>query len=62
MGFYYLLLLFAGVVLLIVGALKKIKKVFFPYVLGIAFIVISVLLLMPGSSDFISKLLIYLFY
>jgi hypothetical protein len=62
MGFYYLLLLFIGVVLVILSALKKVKKVFSVYILGSAFIVISVILLMPGSSDFISKLLIYLFY
>lgn len=61
MGFYYLLILFTGVVLLMVGALKRVKKVLPVYVLGSVFIVISVLLLMPGSSDFISNLLIYLF-
>lgn len=62
MGFYYLLLLIIGVILLIVGALKKdvsrsVKIVISLFVIGILFIVISLLLLMPGSSDIISELM-----
>ncbi|EKN66672.1 hypothetical protein BABA_14482 [Neobacillus bataviensis LMG 21833] len=62
MGFYYLLLLFIGVVLLIAGALKKgvsisVKIVIFLFVIGILFIVTSLILLMPGSSDLITKLI-----
>jgi zinc transporter ZupT len=62
MGFYYLLLLFIGVILLIVGALKKdvsrsVKIVVFLFVIGILFIATSLLLLMPGSSDIISELI-----
>ncbi|WP_413305472.1 hypothetical protein AA0X95_03630 [Bacillus sp. 1P10SD] len=66
MGFYYLLLLFIGVVLLGVGVLKgffaPVKKSMLLSVTGIVFIVTSLLLLMPGSSDVISKLLTSLFY
>ncbi|PEQ83676.1 hypothetical protein CN481_23830 [Bacillus sp. AFS006103] len=62
MGFYYLLLLFIGVILLIVGALKKdvsrsVKIVIFLFIIGILFIATSLLLLMPGSSDIISELI-----
>ena len=62
MGFYYLLLFFIGIVLLIAGALKKdvsrsVKIVIFLFVVGVLFIVMSVLLLMPGSSDIISELM-----
>ncbi|MFE4133880.1 MULTISPECIES: hypothetical protein [Peribacillus] len=62
MGFYYLLLLLIGVVLLIVGALWKdvswsVKIVIFLFVVGILFIVLAIILLMPGSSDIISELL-----
>ncbi|MFZ7943452.1 MULTISPECIES: hypothetical protein [Bacillaceae] len=62
MGFYYLLLLFIGVVLLIAGALKKdvslsVKIVIFLFVIGILFIVSSLILLMPGSSDLIAELM-----
>jgi hypothetical protein len=62
MGFYYLLLLFIGVVFLIVGSLKKdvsrsVKIVIFLFVIGVLFIVTSLLLLMPGSSDIISELI-----
>lgn len=62
MGFYYLLWFIIGVVLLIVGALKKdvsrsFKIVISLFVIGILFIVISLLLLMPGSSDIISELM-----
>jgi uncharacterized protein (DUF983 family) len=62
MGFYYLLLLLIGVVLLIAGALWKdvswsIKIVTFLFVVGILFIVLAIILLMPGSSDIIAELL-----
>ncbi|MDR6121080.1 hypothetical protein QFZ87_000677 [Bacillus sp. SLBN-46] len=66
MGFYYLLLLFIGVVLLVIGVLKgffdTVKKAMFLLVNGFVFIVTSLLLLLPGSSDVISKLLTFLFY
>jgi hypothetical protein len=54
MGFYYLLLFVIGVALLITGAVKKIISLI---VIGILFIVISLLLLFPGSSDFIFNLM-----
>lgn len=62
MGFYYLLLLLMGVILLIVGALRKdvsrsVKIVAFLFVVGILFIFLSIILLMPGSSDIIAELL-----
>jgi hypothetical protein len=61
-GFYYLLLLLMGVILLIVGALRKdvsrsVKIVAFLFVVGILFIFLSIILLMPGSSDIIAELL-----
>ena len=62
MGFYYLLLLLIGVVLLFAGALWKgvswsAKFVIFLFVVGILFIVFAIILLMPGSSDVIAILL-----
>ncbi|OOP65922.1 hypothetical protein BWZ43_23685 [Heyndrickxia oleronia] len=62
MGFYYILLLLIGVVFLIVGALNKnvsrsIKIVIFFVVFGILFIVTSLILLMPGSTEIISDLI-----
>lgn len=62
MGFYYLLLLVIGIVLIVIGALKKdvprsVKIVIFLFVIGIVFIVMSLILLLPGSSDVIAELL-----
>ena len=62
MGFYYLLLLLIGIGLLIAGVLKKdgsrsVKVVIALFVIGIFLISISIVLLMPGSSDFIAQLL-----
>ncbi|WP_342511247.1 hypothetical protein MKY34_13075 [Sporosarcina sp. FSL K6-1522] len=62
MGFYYLLMLFIGIVFLIVGAMKKgvsrsVKIVIMLFVLGVLFIFTSLIRLMPGSSDLIAGLL-----
>ena len=62
MGFWYLLLLLIGIVFIIVGVTKKgvsgeVKAVILLFVIGVLFIVGSVLLLMPGSSDVIAELL-----
>jgi uncharacterized protein (DUF983 family) len=61
-GFYYLSLLIIGFVLITIGALKKdvprsIKLVIFLFVTGVVFIVMSLVLLLPGSSDVISEFL-----
>ena len=62
MGFWYLLLLLIGIVFIIVGVTKKgvsgeVKAVIMLFVIGTLFIVGSVILLMPGSSDVIAELL-----
>lgn len=62
MGFYYLLILFIGVVLLIVGTFKwvvsrLVKKGLFLFVFGMLLIAMSLFLLTPGSSDFIYNLM-----
>ncbi|WP_419880867.1 hypothetical protein ACN6MY_14710 [Peribacillus sp. B-H-3] len=62
MGFYYLLLLIIGIVCIVIGALKKgvsrsVKIVIFLFVIGILFIVMALVLLLPGSSDVIAELL-----
>ena len=62
MGFYYILLLLIGIILIIMGALRKgvsrsVKIVIFQFVFGILFIIFSIVLLMPGSSDIIAELL-----
>lgn len=62
MGFWYLLLLLIGVVLIIIGLTKikvagTIKAVVMLFTFGVLFIAVSVLLLMPGSSEVIADLL-----
>lgn len=62
MGFWYLLLLLIGIILFIIGIMKKgvsvaVKTVILLFVIGILFIVVSIVLLMPGSSDIIAQLL-----
>lgn len=61
MRFWYLLLLLTGVVVFIVG-LVKIKtaggiKAFVPLVTGGLFVILSVFLLTPNSSEIITDLL-----
>lgn len=62
MGFWYLPLLLIGVVLIIIGLTKikvagTIKAVVMLFTFGVLFIAVSVLLLMPGSSEVIADLL-----
>lgn len=62
MGFWYLLLLLTGIILFFIGIMKKgvsvaVKAVILLFVIGILFIVVSIVLLMPGSSDIIAELL-----
>lgn len=62
MGFWYLLMLLIGVLLFILGFTRKdvpmnVKIVILFFVIGLLFIIISIGLLMPGSSDLISQLL-----
>ena len=62
MGFYYLFLLFIGTVFLILGAINKdvsrsVNIVIMLFVIGVLFIVTSLILLMPGSSEIISELM-----
>jgi multisubunit Na+/H+ antiporter MnhG subunit len=62
MGFYYLLILFIGVVLLVVGTFKwvvsrSVKNVIYLFVFGILLIAISLFLLTPVSSDIIYNIM-----
>ncbi|MEH6908628.1 hypothetical protein V7008_23570 [Neobacillus drentensis] len=62
MGFYYLLILFIGVVLLVVGIFKwvvsrSVKTVLYLFVFGMLLIATSLFLLTPGSSDFIYNII-----
>ena len=62
MGFWYFLILFAGIAFIGAGAAKKdvsrsVKIVVMLFILGIVFIFISLVLFMPGSSEIISQLL-----
>lgn len=62
MGFWYLLLLLIGVVFIIIGLTKirvagAVKSVVSLLIFGVLFIVVSVRLLMPGSSEVIAKFL-----
>lgn len=62
MGFWYFLLLLIGIVFIIVGLMKKgvptaVKVVILLFVFGVLFIVISVFMFLPGSSEIIAELL-----
>jgi hypothetical protein len=62
MGFYYLFILFLGVVLLGGGTIKwvvsrSVKKVLYLFVFGILLIGTSLFLLTPGSSEIIYNLI-----
>ncbi len=62
MGFWYFLILFAGITLIVVGILNKdvprsVKIVSLSLVIGVLFIVVSLIMLLPGSSAIVSQLL-----
>lgn len=62
MGFYYFILLFSGIFLLFLGAIKlflsrRDKRAVFQLVLGMVFVVSSIWLFTPGSSEVIAQLL-----
>ena len=62
MGFWYFLILFIGIALLVVGLLNKdvsrsVKIVSLSLVIGVLFIVVSLIMLLPGSSEVVSQLL-----
>ncbi|WP_035051679.1 hypothetical protein [Carnobacterium pleistocenium] len=63
MGFWYFLILFIGVALLVAGMLNKdvsrsVKIVSMSLIIGVLFIVISLIMLLPGSSEIIAQLLL----
>ncbi|MER2175862.1 MAG: hypothetical protein ABS911_14405 [Carnobacterium sp.] len=62
MGFWYFLILFVGIALIIVGMLNKdvsrsVKIVSMSFIIGVLFIIISLIMLLPGSSEIIAQLL-----
>lgn len=62
MGVWYFLILFAGIALIVVGMLNKdvsrsVKIVSMLLIIGVLFIVISLIMLLPGSSEIIAQLL-----
>lgn len=62
MGFYYMLLILIGIIFLIVGETREgvprsVKVIVLLFVLGIHFIVLGTILLMPGSDEIIANLL-----
>ena len=62
MGFWYFLILFVGIALLIIGLLNKdvsrsLKIFILSFILGTLFIVASLMLLLPGSSELVNQLL-----
>ena len=62
MGFWYFVILFVGIALLIIGLLNKdvsrsLKIVILSFILGTLFIVASLMLLLPGSSELVNQLL-----
>lgn len=62
MGFWYFLILFVGIALIVVGMLNKdvsrsVKVVSMMFIIGVLFIVISLIMFLPGSSEIIAQLL-----
>ena len=62
MGFWYFLILFVGIALLVVGLLNKdvsrsVKIVSMSLIIGVLFVVVSLIMLMPGSSEVVGQLL-----
>ena len=58
MGFWYFLILFIGIALLVVGLLNKdvsrsVKIVSMSFIIGVLFVVVSLIMLMPGSSEIV---------
>lgn len=62
MGFWYFLLLFIGIALLIAGGLKKgvsreVKLVMIFFIFGSLFVLVSLFMFLPGSTEVVSQLL-----
>ena len=62
MGFWYFLIFFIGIALLVVGLLNKdvsrsVKIVSMSLIIGVLFVVVSLIMLMPGSSEVVGQLL-----
>ena len=62
MGFWYFLILFIGSALLVVGLLNKdvsrsVKIASMSLIIGVLFVVVSLIMLMPGSSEVVGQLL-----
>ena len=62
MGLWYFLILFIGIALLVVGLLNKdvsrsVKIVSMSLIIGVLFVVVSLIMLMPGSSEVVGQLL-----
>lgn len=62
MGFWYFLMLFVGIALLVVGLLNKdvsrsVKIVSMSLIIGVLFIVVSLIMLLPGSSEIVGQLI-----
>ena len=62
MGFCYFFILFIGIALLVVGLLNKdvsrsVKIVSMSLIIGVLFVVVSLIMLMPGSSEVVGQLL-----
>ena len=62
MGFWYFLILLIGIALIVVGMLNKdvsrsVKVVSMMFSIGVLFIVISLIMFLPGSSEIMAQLL-----
>lgn len=62
MGFWYFLILFVGIALLVVGLRnndvpRSVKIVSMSLVIGVLFIVVALIMLMPGSSEVVGQLI-----
>ena len=62
MGFWYFLMLFVGIALLVVGLLNKdvsrsVKIVSMSLIIGVLFVVVSLIMRMPGSYEVVGQLL-----
>ena len=62
MGFWYFLILLIGIALIVVGMLNKdvsrsVKVVSMMFIIGVLFIVISLMMFLTGSSEIMAQLL-----
>ncbi|EST13482.1 hypothetical protein P343_01580 [Sporolactobacillus laevolacticus DSM 442] len=62
MGFWYMLMFVTGILLIVIGLTRKdvsrfVKIVILLFIIGIVFVIFSLILFLPGSSYLLDELL-----